>query len=213
MKTKIITLAIVTCCWACLNQAQAVPIAIEITGNVTSASESGSGLPDTIYAGVSFTGTYTYDSSTVDSGGGHYVHNAPYGISLSLGGYEFKTAPNHVGQFEMRIGDDLSVNGVKDFYIVRSEYQNISIPSVGFNVSSIYWELWDTTHTALSSGDLPVTAPVLTDWNYNYFEIYGYDGTSNGLLIHGIVTQAVIVPEPLTGILMAMGVFFFRRRR
>jgi hypothetical protein len=189
--------------------AKAVPITIEITGEVTSAS--GSALPGTIYEGVSFTGSYTYDSSNVDSGGGHYVHDAPYGISLFLGGYEFKTSPGHVGQFDMRIADDLEGNGVWDYYSVRSQYENISVPSVGFNIGTIRWDLMDSTHTALSSGDLPLTAPVINDWDYNYFEILGSDGLGNGLWIRGTVTQAV--PEPLTGVLMATGVFFWRRRR
>ena len=189
--------------------AQAVPVTIEITGEVTSAS--GSALPDTIYEGVNFIGAYTYESSTEDSGDGHYLHDSPYGISIVLGGYEFKTVLSHVGQFDMRIADDLLLNGVKDYYSVLSQYENISVPSVGFNIGTIRWDLIDNTHLALSSGDLPLTAPVLTDWDYNYFEILGSDGLGNGLWIRGTVTQAV--PEPLTGVLMLIGVLFFRRRR
>jgi|GEM_PF-6432016 len=60
--------------------AQAVPITIGITGNVTSAS--GSGLPSTIHDGVSFSGTYTYNSATTDSDTdpqrGVYIHDDPY---------------------------------------------------------------------------------------------------------------------------------------
>jgi hypothetical protein len=207
MKTKIITLAIVTCCWACLNQAQAVPIIIEITGNVTSAS--GSGLPGTIYAGVIFSGTYTYDSSTQDSDTdpqrGVYKHDAPYGISITLGGYEFKTAPSHVGQFDMLIMNDDPMGNLWDSYMVFS-YENVSVPSLGFETTDIRWYLGDSTHSALSSSNLPVTAPVLTDWEHNDLEIYG-----SGFGIRGTVTQ--VIPEPLTGALMAMGAFFLRRRR
>ena len=191
--------------------AQAVPITIEITGNVTSLGGYTEAIPDSIYEGVAFTGTYTYKSSTIDSSGGHYVHDAPYGISIVLGGYEFKTAPSHIGQFDMRIADDLEGNGVWDYYLVRS-YENVSGPSVDFIISSIEWNLWDSTHTALSSGDLPATVPVLTNWDHNVFKIHGLYGTNlTGLSIYGTVTQAV--PEPLTGVLMVIGVFFFRRRR
>ncbi|MHC4316780.1 MAG: PEP-CTERM sorting domain-containing protein [Planctomycetota bacterium] len=186
--------------------AQAVPVTIEITGEVTSAS--GSGLPSTIYEGVTFTGSYTYESSTEDSGDGHHVHNSPYGISVSLGGYEFSTATIHVGQFDMWIRDDYLSNGVKDYYLVRS-HENISVPSLGLTVGTILWDLRDDTHMALSSGDLPLTAPVLADWDYNYFKIYGFGDL--GILIRGTVTQAV--PEPLSGVLMLIGVLFFRRRR
>jgi hypothetical protein len=189
----------------------ALPITIEITGNVTSVGGYTEAIPDTIYEGIAFAGTYTYESSTVDSGDGHYVHDAPYGIILSLGGYEFKTAPGHVGQFDMRIADDLEGNGVWDYYLVRS-YENVADPSVDFIIDSIEWNLWDSTHTALSSGDLPATVPVLTDWDHNVFKIHGLYGPNlSGLSIYGTVTQAV--PEPLTGVLIAMGGFFFRRKR
>lgn len=190
--------------------AKAVPVTIEISGEVTSAS--GSGLPDTIYAGIGFTGTYTYDTSTLDSDidpqRGVYEHDSPYGISIVMGGYEFKTATSHTGQFEMRIIDDFLLNGVKDYYLVRS-HENISVPSLGLTVGTILWDLMDNTHMALSSSDLPLTAPVLADWDYNYFKIYGFGDLD--LLIRGTVTQAV--PEPLTGVLMVIGVFFLRRRR
>jgi len=195
---------------SCGGLVQAEPITIQITGNVTSVGGYTQAIPDTIHADVTFTGTYTYDSLTDDSGGGHYVHDAPYGITLSLGGYEFKTAPNHVGQFDMRIGNDQVGNGIYDIYSVNS-YQNVSIPSVDF-AYSIEWKLMDYTHAAFSSGDLPVAAPVLTDWDYNIFKIHGVYGPDlTGLTIYGTVTQ--VVPEPVTGILMAIGVFLLRRRR
>ena len=206
MKTKVITLALVTCCWACLNQAQAVPITIEITGEVTFIG--GYNTPSTIHVGDSFAGTYTYDSSTIDSGGGNYWHDAPYGIELSLGGYEFKTAPSHVGQFVISIWDDHVVysGDILDEYRVRS-YENSPL-SNGVMIDEIRWNLYDNTHTALSSTDLPVTAPVLSEWSTNSLEIYG---PGNSLSIQGTVTQAI--PEPLTGVLMTMGVFLLRFRK
>jgi len=214
MRNKII-IGVMGVLLSCGGLAQAVPITIEITGNITSVS--GSGLPGTVYIGDIFTGTYTYDSDTLDSAPsaqlGEYQYNSPYGITLSLGGYEFKTAPNHVGQFGMWIGNDDSVpplgEGVWDYYLVRS-YQNVSVPSVGFTILSIRWDLWDSKHTALFSDTLPITAPVLTDWNFNLLEIsfVGY-----GLSIYGTVTQAVLVPEPLTGVLMITGVLLLRRKQ
>jgi hypothetical protein len=208
MKIKIGVLTLGVLLYAA-GMVQAVPITIEISGTVTSAS--GSALPSTIYQGVTFTGTYTYDSSAIDSGDGHHYYDAPYGISLSLGGYEFKTAPNHVGQFDMWI----TTNGpglasATHVYSVCSQYQNISIPSVGFNIGTIRWDLADSTQTALSSDTLPVTAPVLANWDYNHLRISSYDGT-NGIWIYGTVTQAT--PEPLSSVLMTIGVFLLRRRR
>jgi hypothetical protein len=185
---------------------QATPITIQISGTITSAS--GDMLPATINAGDTFTGSYTYESSTPDSGGGHYVHDTPYGISLSLGGYTFMTTPGHTDSFDMRIADDLVTNGTKDFYSVRSEFSNVSTPSLGFNIDSIRWDLWDTTHTALSSGDMPIVAPILAAWDLNELSITNYVG--GGLFIKGTVTQAIVIPEPLTAVLMAMGSLFLK---
>jgi len=187
--------------------AKAVPITIEITGEVTNFSD-GTGLLNTIHVGSIFSGTYTYDSSTVDSGEGHHLHSSPYGIDLSLGGYEFKTAPTHVDQFDMWIINDGVGNGIKDYYLVRS-HENALLP-MGISVNLIRWDLNDSTHTALSSAVLPTTAPSLAAWDYNYVEIYG-GNSQGGFYLGGRVTQAV--PEPLSVVLMMMGMLFIRRRR
>jgi hypothetical protein len=194
---------------ACL--AYADPITIQIGGYVTSAS--GSGLPASIYAGITFSGTYTYNSSTPDSDSdpcvGLYRHDSPYGMSMLVGGYEFKTAPTHTGQFDIEVGNDDPVNGLRDYYLVRS-YKNISVPSLDLTVGSVTWTLTDSTYDALSSDGLPVIAPVLTDWDYNHFEIYGFGNTY--LSIEGAVDQVALVPEPLTITLMIIGILLSRSR-
>jgi hypothetical protein len=208
MKTMILLMTIVLCLCLGFNQTQAEIITIEITGEVTFTH--GTGVPDTIHAGDTFAGTYTYDSATNASGPSHHIHDAPYGISISIGGYEFKTAPDHVGQFDMWIINDDPVNGPMDYYIVRSN-ENISVPSIsGLTLGSIRWDLRDSTYDALSSSALPIIAPVLTDWDYNFFKIYGFGDL--GFSIEGTVTKAVLIPEPLTGIFIAMGVLLLRRR-
>jgi hypothetical protein len=211
MRNKIV-IGVMGVLLSCGGLAQAEPITIQITGNVTSLGGYTEAIPSSIYAGVTFTGTYTYDSSAVDGGGGHHWYDAPYGIDLFLGGYEFKTAPDQVGKFDMWIMNDLSGNGVWDYYRVCG-YQNVSTPSVDF-ASSTEWDLGDSTHTALSSAELPVTAPILTDWDYNVLKIRGaYGPDLYGLTIYGTVTQVQLIPEPLTGALMATGLLLLRRRR
>ncbi|MFA6426812.1 MAG: PEP-CTERM sorting domain-containing protein [Phycisphaerae bacterium] len=197
----------------CGGLAQAVPITIQISGNITSAS--GVSLPSTIHTGSTFTGTYTYDSAAPDSDAnpqrGKYLYNSPYGISLSLGGYTFATATSHVGQFEMLIKNDDSFNlPVTDYYTVFSD-KNAAISSLGFTIEDIIWNLRDSIHTAISSDALPVTAPVLTNWNYNVLTIYGDDSLGHGFSIYGAVTQAT--PEPATSILIMAGAFLLRRKR
>lgn len=191
--------------------AEAELVTIQITGNVTFAS--GSALPNTIYEGINFTGTYIYDSLGTDSDSsaqiGIYRYNSPYGINIALGGYEFTTPSNNVGRFGIRISNDRSFNlPVTDYYTVFSGF--------GENIfDSIIWELKDITHTALSSDALPVAAPALNDWDYNNLSIWAYDSSGYGpiMIIHGTVTQAVLIPEPITGVLMAMGALFLRRGR
>lgn len=193
--------------------ARAVPITIEITGNVTSVGGDVGSIPSTIYTGVSFTGTYTYDASTPDLDAspyrGEYEHNSPYGISLHLGGYEFETMANHIGKFHISISNDDPQGNLWDYYIAESD-EIVSDPPAGFTVDYIRWALGDITHTALDSDALPITVPVLTDWGYNSLSIFG-SGDHGGILIEGTVSQAV--PEPVTGVLMVIGVFFLRLRR
>jgi hypothetical protein len=199
----------------CGGLAQADPITIQITGNVTSAG--GSALPSMIHVGDIFTGTYTYDSSAINtstqSNIGTYVFNSPCGISLSLDGLEFKTDPTQMsGGFGIDIYDDLVSNGTHDYYYVhgdRTVYTN------GLWIDTIWWKLGDSTHTAISSVALPITAPILSAWNYNYVQIAGGDGGVGHVdfYIDGTVTQATLVPEPFTCALMAMGVFLLQRKR
>jgi hypothetical protein len=187
--------------------ARATDITVAISGEVTSAS--GSALPGTIYTGVTFTGAYTYNTSTPDADPsplvGMYYHNSPYGINLSLGGYEFKTATNHIGEFEVTI---LNASANWDYYTIRS---NENIPVDGAVIEYILWTLGGPGST-ISTTALPDSEPVvlaeLTDWKTNVLEISG-----ENLFIQGTVTQVELVPEPITGILMAIGVLFLRLRR
>jgi hypothetical protein len=189
---------------------QADPITIQITGEVTAFSYW-RGPVINIPVGSVFTGTYTYDSSTPNSGTfspqvGTYLHNSPCGFDISLGGYEFRTAPN--GQLEMDIWHNFvgKYGPVADEYYIRSGL-NFPLPN-GASYEMI-WDLKDNTHTALSSIALPVTAPVLNDWGVNSFSI----DYPNCFSIGGTVTQAVLIPEPVTGVLMVTGLLLLRRRR
>ena len=193
---------------------QAALVTIQISGEITSAH--GPGLPSGINAGDTFTGTYTYDSSTLDSEPdpkiGEYLHDSPYGMSISVGGYEFKTASTHIGQFEIGIENDVTDNdnNTFDYYLV---YSDENAYTDGCWISSISWRLRDSTYYALSSDALPSTAPILEDWDYNHLDIDGGNAGEGyvNFWINGTVTQAI--PEPMTGILLVAGILFLRRRR
>lgn len=191
-------------------QTNATPITIQING-VVEGIDNREAYPyqATIYAGVPFTGTYTYDSATI--GTGNYVHNSPYGFNIVLGGFEFKTVESHVGQFRITLRNDYSLQPYDEYLVVSS--QNTPL-STGLSVNSITWDLYDNKHTALSSTILPSDAPNLNTgvWSSNRFLIGCGSLPNDTLFIWGTVTQAV-VPEPLTGILMTVGILFLRGRR
>lgn len=201
--------------------ARAVPIIIEISGEVTSiTSEYIDPLTDSIHVGDTFTGTYTYNTSTTDSDSslqrGSYVHNSPYGVNISLGGYDFSTGATHTGGFVVVIEDDIIINETRDTYYIESSVNN-ALPS-GFADYSIEWVISDSTHTALSSTDLPTTAPFLIDWDWYRFDVGGWEYVPEGdyfkgFYIQGIVTEAIVIPEPATLFLTMMGIFLVMRRR
>ena len=201
-------MALAVCGGICYSRIQAAPVLIEITGEITHLE--GAGLPDTIRKGDAFTGSYCYESSTLDSNPvdeiGEYRHNAPYGINIALGGYELKTLPTHDDQFVVSLVLPPYAN--RDYYNVISS-QNISQPA-GLAVKNISWIIGDSSQSALDSANLPVGAPNLNQWDYNLFEI---SGENNAFKINGQVTQATLIPEPAACTLMIMAGFFLSQRK
>jgi hypothetical protein len=191
-----------------VNAVQAIPITIEITGNITSAS--GIGLPDGIAIGDIFTGIYTYDSSTLDSNThpdrGYYQNGSPYGMFIFLEEYEFKTSPND--GFRIQIWNNHTIPGGRSYDLYRVESFGV-VPFPAIEYYQFYWNLEDGTQNALSSDDLPIKAPILSEWKSNLFQI----SSGNSFLINGTVTYAVLVPEPATLLLLGLGGLLIRKRR
>jgi hypothetical protein len=183
-------------------------ITIGLTAEVTGVSDIYGHLEDKIHVGDTVTGTYTYDSATLDSepdpAVGRYEYSTPpAGICLTVGGLEFKTDPCSVG-FELYVADNYLG---EDRYGVSS-YSNLPLPN-GTPVQSIAWYLEDSTGTALSSDALPLTEPNLADWDYNWGL---HITTDRDFGIGATITSAVLIPEPATLLLLAFGVTLFKRR-
>jgi hypothetical protein len=145
-------------------KASAYPITIDIEAVVRDFNDFGGLLGGSIGVGSLITGSYTYESTTQDNndfpGVSDYWHSeSPYGITLNSGGLTFATDPDSV-RFLVEIVNDHYAGS--DNYLLRS-YKNLDLPG-GIKVDHISWQLDDPGMTALSSDDLPLGAPILSDW-------------------------------------------------
>ena len=199
--------------WAEPAKAALITIAIEAT--VDYVRDEYNYLEGQISPGDIITGTYTYESTTVDtnpsSSVGMYEHDSyPCGIRLTVGGFVFQTDPDSIW-FVVEIANDhpwFEPDINRDNYLVGS-YNNLPL-SNGTPVSSISWQLDDPAGNALSSTDLPTTAPVLSDWQSEIgLQLYG----DRLYGIAGHVTSAVVIPEPATLLLLGIGAFLLRKRQ
>ena len=208
MKRGIISImfaVFVLCLWSA--PVKATLITIEIEGVVDSVRDTGNYLEGKIKTGDIITGFYTYESTTPDSSPldpvvGHYYHyNPPAGISLTVGGLNFKTDPANIN-FLVGVGND----GPSDIYWLVS-YNNLAL-SNGTSVYSISWQLNDPTGSVFSSDALPTTAPVLDDWQSgNLLRLYGERA---GYIIDAHVTSAI--PEPAIILMLGFGSLLLRKR-
>lgn len=187
--------------WPTLGKAALVTIQIEAV--VDSVMDDGGYLEGRIEPGDIMTGFYTYDSSVARLPGERYEFDSPpCGVFLSVGGFDFQTDQSSV-DFEMGIGNDLSWGDT--YYFIS--FNNLSL-SNGTLVDGISWSLEDASATALSSDDLPKTAPILDQWGYNRLRLHGERGR---YILDAHVTSSI--PEPATAILLSMGALVLRKRR
>ena len=195
MKKKLGILAAILLCCVCL-PAGADLITIEISGQVTSVSDQFNHFGNNIHIGDTITGTYTYDSTGIDS-------NPLTGINLTVSGFDFKTDPFSV-DFTLEVAN----NYIGADYYTVSSYSNLPL-SDGTPVQFIVWWLYDPTGTALSSDAMPLTAPDLSRWNYSDLHI----SHDRDFGIGATVTSAVLVPEPVTLLLLAFGITACKLRK
>jgi hypothetical protein len=209
MKRAMVPLLVILGVACSAGPAQGAVITIAIEGVVDYAYDPHGFLGVDVEVGDLITGTYTYDTDTPDSSpiegyAAYWYYDAPWSISLSVKGVEFKTDPASV-DYGIAISDGYLS---RDIYAVGSS-NNLPLVS-GIPVEDVYWLLEDPGLTALSSDALPRKAPVLDDWLFNRVMINGPDrGLS--FSITGHVTSAV--PEPGTILLVGLGWTLLRRRK
>ncbi|MCG6938792.1 MAG: hypothetical protein LJE83_11570 [Gammaproteobacteria bacterium] len=167
MKNSLILRTTVCACLFGIYSAIAIAenITINITAEVAQIRDSEGLLDGMINIGDTLTGSYTYDSTTQDNNPlptvGDYWHTSPpFGITIHGGELVFQTDPANVYFLVEIVNDHGSTN--KDNYLLHS-YYNLPL-SDDVYVERISWQLDDPTHTALSSIELPLVPPTLSDW-------------------------------------------------
>jgi len=158
------------------------PVSIDLTATVASVDDPNGFLGNRIHPGDDLVGTYTYDLSTPDTNTfptvGDYWHTDPlFGITLSAGGFVFRTNPDNVS-FLVEIVNDHGTPA-SDNYLLRSynnvlDGPNLTNFAAPFHIS---WQLDDPSLTAISSTDLPAGPPVISAWQ----SLFGVTIDSDGL--------------------------------
>jgi hypothetical protein len=172
-------------------------VTVYLAGRVTEIYDSEGVLDGSVTAGSRFTGSYTYDTSTPNSGVMYYVadylhRSAPAGVRVVMGGYTFETDPANV-QFLVELVNDYP-SPLSDAFVFHS-YVNKAIGDV--EVGYISWQLDDPSATAIDSLVLEPTPPVLSAWQ-SWFGLT-VDGRSktnpySSFFIRGIVESVSLTP-------------------
>jgi len=215
---KTIVITAIGILWVIVPQTQAALIEIAIEAEVTDVDDSGNLLEGNVNVGYTITGSYKYDSDTPDSSpadpvqGNYWNYSSSYGVTLSVGGFVFKSDPSNI-EFFIFIRDNTSLGN--DIYGFDS-YNNLTLPN-NIPVGLISWVLKDYSGSALLNDGLQLTAPVLNDWtDENQLTITGGgDPKMGGGPSFGIgaeVTSAVLIPEPTSFVLLVFGGLIIRKR-
>lgn len=168
-------------------------------------------LGENISTGSLITGYYCYDTTPSESYSdlymGQYIYDfAPCGIFLNVEGIAFETDIENV-HFELTVENE---------HCHSDTYQIVSYNNLPFqnNIDiHIDWTLFDLHFDEdgpITDILLPLTAPVLDDWESNYLSIQGDEIDDFHIQAH--VTSVQIVPEPMIFVLLVAGYTILRKR-
>lgn len=189
---------------------KAVPITIAIAGNVTEISDPFNHLQGTINVGDAVEGFYVYDSETdpvilsTSIFRYNYTENL-YGMDLTVGSTRFFTNPADVDLI-IDVADDALTPTDSYYDGITIQSNNNLTSNSSLTVGWMRWLLYDYSHQALTSTDLPLTSPTLSDWEFNELQISedsDYYFPDNNYIIKIQITSAV--PEPTTIIFSILG--------
>ena len=203
---------LVLACLGLASSVSALPLTIELAGEVLAVSDPSGLLGDEIAAGAAVSGRYSYDTGLPDIDphplvGVYQPSPATYGISLEIEGFTFRTDPL-ASTYWLKMENDLgSPNVTVDGYSVKDVNSWFDPAPTDVVLNTIHWRLRDPVAQALDSTDLPADAPVLADWPQNLLSLSSL-AASGSFGVECRVSSArvvtVPVPEPGSGSLLGL---------
>lgn len=174
----------------------------EFTGEVTSVFDRNNLLGGAITVGSPFSGSFTFESTTkpTEPGGGFYG-DAITDISGQVVDLPFHGPISSIDFNFLLVEDNIPHSG-DDQYLVRTAAEFLD-ETVAFGLSLI-----DTSGTVFSNRILPLSPPALELFTSTEFKL---SPVSESFLVVGEVTS--IVPEPMSLILLGVGVLMTERWR
>ena len=143
-------------------------ITIKFVAKVDWVFDPNNHLGGAIKENDTITGEYTYDTKIPDkipdeTVGNYYQNSTSCGIEVKTGEFVFKTnkTSNINDNFYIRIYNDYSPYKIDAYEVCSLDNLPRLIDGVYY---FIYLGLMDYNGTAISSDDLPTTAPILSDW-------------------------------------------------
>jgi len=184
--------------------AGAETVRFHFTGQVTAVDSALSGAFAPLQE---LTGQFAFDANLVDSEPANTQTGvySPVSFSFSLNGY-------------MGHGADASILVTRELPIAH-EYLviaqgSLGQPVAGFPLGLFMLDLMDFGRTALASDAIPLTPPLLSDYDTRSFTLQFKDVPQNQThAINGELTSLTLVPEPAAGALMLAGLTILAARR
>lgn len=197
---KIASLFACTLCVLGWQSASAAPMTVSLNARVDWVTDPSNALGGQISVGQVFSGTYTYDTATpgvpTATNALRYQATGPQSrVALSSGTISFQSKEDGTQSSDIQIIDNWPQVGW-DQQILR--YENLKNLSNGaLPVNSIEISFNDSSGLALNSTNLPITAPVLGDYNEARIVIVGQSNGQYYLVYLETESVELVVPPTL----------------